>query len=368
MDDQPTHSYFYSPRSNPLEFQEIPFYAGDNRYIKIGHDSKIISKTYNNITHALTIQFEAESEYLRKKMLSNQRELNCCDEPNAIKKHKGEASMATMKEHYEEVHEDDISSLLNKNAITCLGSRKDLIKLSTTNKSVALIPDFKLTSKEVSQDNKVVPLSIRDETNYNNTLSDNNIATKFKSVIADHWIASFYRKKFSTWYMTEEDNGGIHCLWDGINFYTRTARFTPPTQFSRNMPEASLDGKLFIGPLKRRPGSKINALKAGNMANEWQHAKFIVYDFPELEGPFSSRLDFMRSYSFRSVQIETANYVCCGDKTMFEDTIRSKPKCRSFIIKAPDWKYQSQKTPLYCKYGNKMKKKMVKESTSLHLP
>lgn len=95
------------------------------------------------------------------------------------------------------------------------------------------------------------------------------------------------------WWMSEKLDG-VRAWWDGSQFWSRqgTAWFAP-AWFTAKLPDVPLDGELFVGRgCFQDTMSIVGQLDGGDA---WRALTFMVFDAPEVEGPFEERLAWAES-------------------------------------------------------------------------
>lgn len=98
-----------------------------------------------------------------------------------------------------------------------------------------------------------------------------------------------------TEYWVSEKLDGVRARWDGSQLLSRGgARIHAPAWFTRDWPDAPLDGELWLGRARFDTLSGIvRTLQPDDDA--WRQVRFMVFDLPRHPGPFSARLQALRA-------------------------------------------------------------------------
>lgn len=108
-------------------------------------------------------------------------------------------------------------------------------------------------------------------------------------LLADTWED----KVDPTGYLMSEKLDGVRCLWTGKHLYSRNGnRFFAPEWFTRNWPNAVLDGELWIARNTFQQCVRVVKKKEPE-SNEWKKIQYLVFDAPSLNLPFSERYKIM---------------------------------------------------------------------------
>lgn len=86
---------------------------------------------------------------------------------------------------------------------------------------------------------------------------------------------------------------GVRCVWNGKTMRSRNGNFfKPPAFFTEKFPDMILDGELF---LDRGEFSKtISIVKKKKAHDGWSAIKYLIFDAPDTEGNFETRLSKMK--------------------------------------------------------------------------
>lgn len=98
--------------------------------------------------------------------------------------------------------------------------------------------------------------------------------------LADYWVSEKY--------------DGVRAYWDGERFISRNGKiFAVPDWFSHDFPKQSLDGELWVARGKFE--NTVSIVNRAKPHQGWRQIKYMVFDMPDEEGDFDSRLEKMRS-------------------------------------------------------------------------
>ena len=96
------------------------------------------------------------------------------------------------------------------------------------------------------------------------------------------------------WWMSEKLDG-VRAYWDGTQFLSRLGNpFLAPDWFVAGLPAAPLDGELWIarGAFQRT----VSVVRRQDRSDHWRDVRFLVFDAPELAGPFEARLAWLAQH------------------------------------------------------------------------
>lgn len=99
------------------------------------------------------------------------------------------------------------------------------------------------------------------------------------------------------WHMSEKLDG-VRAWFDGEKFISRQGNeFKAPDWFKAGIEGMKLDGELFLGRQKfQQTISIVKRLDGGEL---WRNIAFMVFDAPEVPGPFEERMKFLESAFIR---------------------------------------------------------------------
>jgi DNA ligase-1 len=95
------------------------------------------------------------------------------------------------------------------------------------------------------------------------------------------------------WQLSEKLDG-VRAYWDGAGqFLSRQGnRYDAPDWFVAGLPDAPLDGELWIG--RKRFQRTLSVVRRQDGSDLWQEVRFVVFDAPAAPGGFEQRLEFVR--------------------------------------------------------------------------
>jgi DNA ligase-1 len=95
----------------------------------------------------------------------------------------------------------------------------------------------------------------------------------------------------SGWWMSEKLDG-VRALWDGKRFVSRQGNpFVAPQWFCKEMPDAVLDGELWIG--RRAFQQTVSVVRSRGGNDGWTKVRFLVFDAPALSAVWEKRMAFL---------------------------------------------------------------------------
>jgi DNA ligase 1 len=93
------------------------------------------------------------------------------------------------------------------------------------------------------------------------------------------------------WWMSEKLDG-VRAYWDGKQFVSRLGNlFHAPDWFTAGLPEAPLDGELWIA--RKAFQRTVSIVRRQDKTDLWKEVKFLVFDAPAMKDPFERRLEFL---------------------------------------------------------------------------
>lgn len=96
-----------------------------------------------------------------------------------------------------------------------------------------------------------------------------------------------------TKYFVSEKLDGVRAHWNGKDLLSKNGlKFAAPDWFLRDFPEQTLDGELWIGRGMYEKASSI--VRKQTPHNGWREIKFMLFDLPRHNGPFSERVTVMQ--------------------------------------------------------------------------
>jgi len=96
-------------------------------------------------------------------------------------------------------------------------------------------------------------------------------------------------------YWVSEKYDGVRAYWDGSRMLSRRGNvFHAPDWFTRDLPDRPLDGELWMG--RERFSDLSGAVRRLEPRDsDWRKIRFMVFDMPWQDRPFSERLKILRS-------------------------------------------------------------------------
>ncbi|MHC4401868.1 MAG: DNA ligase [Planctomycetota bacterium] len=93
------------------------------------------------------------------------------------------------------------------------------------------------------------------------------------------------------WWLSEKLDG-VRAYWDGRQFLSRQGNpYHAPDWFTKGLPEVPLDGELWID--RRKFQRTVSIVRRQDKSDHWKEVRLLVFDAPEAEGDFESRLEFL---------------------------------------------------------------------------
>jgi DNA ligase 1 len=93
------------------------------------------------------------------------------------------------------------------------------------------------------------------------------------------------------WWMSEKLDG-VRAYWDGKQFLSRNNNiFYTPDWFSKGLPDRPLDGELWIA--RKKFDFTSGLVRQQSKSDEWKQVRYLIFDAPEVLGPFEERLEFL---------------------------------------------------------------------------
>lgn len=107
-----------------------------------------------------------------------------------------------------------------------------------------------------------------------------NVYEQGEITLADYWVS--------------EKLDGVRGYWDGERLLTRGGEpVNPPAWFTADWPDVPMDGELWLGRGRFAETSGIVRTEEPVDA-EWRRMRFMVFDLPARQGPFTRRLQALR--------------------------------------------------------------------------
>ncbi len=94
-----------------------------------------------------------------------------------------------------------------------------------------------------------------------------------------------------TQYWVSEKMDGVRAYWNGQQLISRQGNpYSAPTWFTKDFPKQALDGELWLGRDQFQSLLSIVRKKQA-IDSEWRQVRYFVFDLPQLDKPFTQRLD-----------------------------------------------------------------------------
>ena len=107
-----------------------------------------------------------------------------------------------------------------------------------------------------------------------------------------------------------EKYDGIRALWTGSKMILRTGRqLELPNSFQSGLASITLDGEIWT---QRGLHQQAVSLVKSTSNDNWDNAKFLVFDVPETCIPFEERMEKLRSFSFPAHIVPIEMVKCKG--------------------------------------------------------
>lgn len=112
-----------------------------------------------------------------------------------------------------------------------------------------------------------------------------------KVLLAKNWTP----KIDPTGYWISEKLDGVRAYWTGTQFVSRNGNvFHAPEFFTKELPAIALDGELWLGRKQFQTAVGIVKTQSGAKDAMWRDLRFKVFDAPDIDGVFETRLEFAR--------------------------------------------------------------------------
>ncbi len=125
------------------------------------------------------------------------------------------------------------------------------------------------------------------------------------------------------WWMSEKLDG-VRAYWDGKQFLSRLGnQYHAPDWFVDGLPAVPLDGELWLD--RRKFQQTVSIVRRQDKSDHWKSIRFVVFDAPQADLDFESRLEFLAE-SIRSDKQPFAvlheHTRCKGDSHLREELAR----------------------------------------------
>jgi DNA ligase-1 len=110
-------------------------------------------------------------------------------------------------------------------------------------------------------------------------------------LLAERWDSAL---DLSGWWLSEKLDG-VRAYWDGKTLISRLGNpFHAPDWFLEGLPEAPLDGELWVG--RKAFQRTVGIVRRQDKSDVWKEVAFLAFDAPGLDAPFEERLAFVREH------------------------------------------------------------------------
>jgi len=94
------------------------------------------------------------------------------------------------------------------------------------------------------------------------------------------------------WWMSEKLDG-VRAFWDGTRFVSRQGNpFFAPDWFRKELPDAVLDGELWIG--RREFQQTVSIVRSRDQNEGWRKVRFLVFDAPAHNDTWEKRMEVLK--------------------------------------------------------------------------
>jgi DNA ligase 1 len=110
-------------------------------------------------------------------------------------------------------------------------------------------------------------------------------------LLAERWDNA---QDLSGWWISEKLDG-VRAYWDGKSLISRLGNtFHAPDWFLAGLPDAPLDGELWIG--RKAFQRTVGIVRRQDRSDHWKEVVYVAFDAPGLGGTFEERLAFVRMH------------------------------------------------------------------------
>ncbi|NLX98606.1 MAG: DNA ligase [Rhodopirellula sp.] len=114
------------------------------------------------------------------------------------------------------------------------------------------------------------------------------------------------------WWMSEKLDG-VRAWWDGRRFLSRQGNvYLAPDWFTAGLPNVPLDGELWLD--RKAFQRTVSIVRRHDQSEHWRQISFVVFDAPDVGGPFEERHSFLAEL-FRAQRLPYTRHlsqVRCG--------------------------------------------------------
>jgi DNA ligase 1 len=153
-------------------------------------------------------------------------------------------------------------------------------------------------------------------------------------------------------WLVQEKLDGLRCLWTGSELVSRNGeRFNAPAWFTAGLPPGiALDGELYAGAGSLGRISNTLARHKSGADADWTGIRFMVFDAPEVCGPFSKRAAFIRGIDAMHTTIVPTTIVQYLASLRRELKALHKRGGEGFILRDPSARYIAGRTDRLLKF------------------
>jgi DNA ligase 1 len=154
------------------------------------------------------------------------------------------------------------------------------------------------------------------------------------------------------WLMSEKLDG-IRAIWTGSKLVSRNGnQFFAPKWFTDQLPAGvCLDGELFINRGMFQKTVSI-VKKHAPIDSEWSHVRYCVFDAPDIDAPFKSRLAFCKKTVKKSTVAEIVEHhefrFTSEMEAFYSDVVASGAE--GIMLRDPKSKYEHKRSNSLLKY------------------
>lgn len=194
-----------------------------------------------------------------------------------------------------------------------------------------------------------------ERTRINNTLSPASTSQKKPAaadrkpprlLLANTWDSSIDP---SGWWMSEKLDG-VRALWDGKTFVSRQGNpFIAPEWFCQELPDAVLDGELWIG--RREFQQTVSVVRSRDRNDGWKKVRFLVFDAPALDAVWEERMAFLEKLlperGRKGSLVSTLEHVQCESTAHLQKQLKMIEKAggEGLMLREPGSVYEAGRSP-----------------------
>lgn len=149
----------------------------------------------------------------------------------------------------------------------------------------------------------------------------------------------------SGWWMSEKLDG-VRALWDGKRFVSRQGNpFLAPDWFCEELPNAVLDGELWIG--RREFQQTVSVVRSRDRNDGWKKVRFVVFDAPARNEAWEKRMSFLEQLlpgrSQKDALATTLEHVRCEGMPHLQKQLKKIEKAggEGLMLREPGSAYEA---------------------------